>query len=78
MSSSIPGEEPHAGIVASISSGQTAIVTCVEDERLEFQVIHAHSLGCQDLVAGRRCSTPVSASHTNLLSLPNICSSLGW
>lgn len=32
------GEEPHAGIVASISTDQPALVTCVEDERLEFQV----------------------------------------
>jgi hypothetical protein len=26
------------GIVASISAGNPAMVTCVEDERLEFQV----------------------------------------
>lgn len=32
------GEEPHSGIVASVSSSNPAIVTCVEDERLEFQV----------------------------------------
>jgi hypothetical protein len=32
------GEEPHSGIVASISSGNPALVTCVDDERLEFQV----------------------------------------
>jgi hypothetical protein len=32
------GEEPHKGIVASISTGSPAVVTCVEDERLEFQV----------------------------------------
>jgi len=35
---SLSGEEPHTGIVASISSDQPAMVTCVEDERLEFQV----------------------------------------
>ncbi|PNH08804.1 Ubiquitin-activating enzyme E1 2 [Tetrabaena socialis] len=33
----VNGEEPHAGIVASVSSGCPAMVTCVEDERLEFQ-----------------------------------------
>ncbi|GLC36229.1 E1 ubiquitin-activating protein [Pleodorina starrii] len=33
----VNGEEPHSGIVASVSSGSPAIVTCVEDERLEFQ-----------------------------------------
>lgn len=32
------GEEPHSGIVASISSGNPALVTCIDDERLEFQV----------------------------------------
>lgn len=34
----VDGEEPHSGIVASISNGAPAMVTCVEDERLEFQV----------------------------------------
>lgn len=34
----IAGEEPHSGIVASITSGNPALVTCVDDERLEFQV----------------------------------------
>ncbi|GFR51131.1 hypothetical protein Agub_g13484 [Astrephomene gubernaculifera] len=33
----VNGEEPHSGIVASVSSGCPAMVTCVEDERLEFQ-----------------------------------------
>lgn len=33
----VNGEEPHTGIVASISSGDPALVTCVEDERLEFE-----------------------------------------
>jgi len=32
------GEEPHSGIVASVSSGNPALVTCIDDERLEFQV----------------------------------------
>ena len=31
------GEEPHSGIVASVSAGCPALVTCVDDERLEFQ-----------------------------------------
>ncbi|GBG00327.1 ubiquitin-activating enzyme E1, partial [Raphidocelis subcapitata] len=31
------GEEPHSGIVASISSGSPALVTCIDDERLQFQ-----------------------------------------
>lgn len=31
------GEEPHKGIIASISNENPALVTCIEDERLEFQ-----------------------------------------
>lgn len=34
----LTGEEPHTGIVAGVVSGHPALVTCVEDERLEFQV----------------------------------------
>eukprot|EP00239_Pterosperma_sp_CCMP1384_P001938 CAMPEP_0197849798 /NCGR_PEP_ID=MMETSP1438-20131217/13250_1 /TAXON_ID=1461541 /ORGANISM="Pterosperma sp., Strain CCMP1384" /LENGTH=1008 /DNA_ID=CAMNT_0043462637 /DNA_START=225 /DNA_END=3251 /DNA_ORIENTATION=+ len=33
----VDGEEPHKGIVASISNDSPALVTCVDDERLEFQ-----------------------------------------
>uniref|UniRef100_A0A7R9V7B7 E1 ubiquitin-activating enzyme n=1 Tax=Chlamydomonas euryale TaxID=1486919 RepID=A0A7R9V7B7_9CHLO len=33
----VNGEEPHTGIVESITTGNPAMVTCVEDERLEFQ-----------------------------------------
>ncbi|KAG8089307.1 hypothetical protein GUJ93_ZPchr0011g27904 [Zizania palustris] len=33
----VDGEEPHTGIVASISNDNPAIVSCVDDERLEFQ-----------------------------------------
>lgn len=33
----VNGEEPHSGIVAAITSANPALVTCVEDERLEFQ-----------------------------------------
>ena len=32
------GEDPHSGIVASITNGNPCLVTCVDDERLEFQV----------------------------------------
>lgn len=35
--SDVDGEEPHTGIIASISNDNPAMVTCVEDERLEFQ-----------------------------------------
>jgi hypothetical protein len=34
----VSGEEPHSGIVASVTSGNPALVTCIDDERLQFQV----------------------------------------
>ncbi|XP_071717337.1 ubiquitin-activating enzyme E1 1-like [Rutidosis leptorrhynchoides] len=33
----VDGEEPHTGIIASISNDNPALITCVDDERLEFQ-----------------------------------------
>ncbi|KAG8093490.1 hypothetical protein GUJ93_ZPchr0012g20633 [Zizania palustris] len=33
----VDGEEPHTGIVASISNDNPGLVSCVDDERLEFQ-----------------------------------------
>ncbi|KAK1317591.1 Ubiquitin-activating enzyme E1 2 [Acorus calamus] len=33
----VDGEEPHTGIIASISNDNTALISCVDDERLEFQ-----------------------------------------
>lgn len=33
----VDGEEPHTGIIASISNDKSALVSCVDDERLEFQ-----------------------------------------
>ncbi|EPS70237.1 hypothetical protein M569_04521 [Genlisea aurea] len=33
----VDGEEPHTGIITSISNDNPAIVGCVDDERLEFQ-----------------------------------------
>ena len=35
--SDVDGEQPQVGIVASISQSSPALVTCVEEERLEFQ-----------------------------------------
>jgi len=32
----VDGEEPHTGIIASISAGNPTLVTCVDDERLQF------------------------------------------
>ncbi|CAD5184637.1 unnamed protein product [Musa acuminata subsp. malaccensis] len=33
----VDGEEPHTGIIASICNDNPATISCVEDERLEFQ-----------------------------------------
>ncbi|XP_068636995.1 ubiquitin-activating enzyme E1 1 isoform X2 [Aristolochia californica] len=33
----VDGEEPHTGIIASISNDNPTLVSCVDDERLEFQ-----------------------------------------
>ncbi|KAG0460335.1 hypothetical protein HPP92_023463 [Vanilla planifolia] len=33
----VNGEEPHTGIIASISNDNPALISCVDDERLEFQ-----------------------------------------
>lgn len=33
----VNGEDPHTGIIASISNDNPALVSCVDDERLEFQ-----------------------------------------
>ncbi|GMH12787.1 hypothetical protein Nepgr_014628 [Nepenthes gracilis] len=33
----VDGEEPHTGIIASISNDNPSLVSCVDDERLEFQ-----------------------------------------
>ncbi|XP_022034390.1 ubiquitin-activating enzyme E1 1 isoform X1 [Helianthus annuus] len=35
--SDVDGEDPHTGIIASISNDNPPLVTCVDDERLEFQ-----------------------------------------
>ncbi|KAL5697403.1 E1 ubiquitin-activating enzyme [Ranunculus cassubicifolius] len=33
----VDGEEPHSGIIASVNNDNPALVSCVDDERLEFQ-----------------------------------------
>jgi ubiquitin-activating enzyme E1 len=53
----VDGEEPHTGIVASISNGNPALVSCVDDERLEFQdgdlVVFSEVVGMHELNDGR-------------------------
>ncbi|GKA09620.1 ubiquitin-activating enzyme E1 1-like protein isoform X2 [Tanacetum coccineum] len=53
----VDGEEPHSGIIASISNDNPALITCVDDERLEFQdgdlVIFSEVHGMAELNDGK-------------------------
>ncbi|KAL4342992.1 hypothetical protein AHAS_Ahas11G0033800 [Arachis hypogaea] len=53
----VDGEEPHTGIVASISNDNPALVSCVDDERLEFQdgdlVVFSEVHGMKELNDGK-------------------------
>lgn len=57
-SSHVTGEDPHTGIVASVDIAAQAMVTCVEDERLEFQVCEDDMLNMLGL-----CSSPFHGSE---------------
>ncbi|XP_038707355.1 ubiquitin-activating enzyme E1 1-like isoform X1 [Tripterygium wilfordii] len=53
----VDGEEPHTGIIASISNDNLALVSCVDDERLEFQdgdlVVFSEVQGMTELNDGK-------------------------
>ncbi|KAK6145242.1 hypothetical protein DH2020_022062 [Rehmannia glutinosa] len=53
----VDGEEPHTGIIASISNDNPALVACVDDERLEFQdgdlVVFSEIRGMTELNDGK-------------------------
>ncbi|KAH6810535.1 ubiquitin-activating enzyme 1 [Perilla frutescens var. frutescens] len=53
----VDGEEPHTGIIASISNDNPALVACVDDERLEFQdgdlVVFSEVRGMTELNDGK-------------------------
>ncbi|PIN25443.1 Ubiquitin activating enzyme UBA1 [Handroanthus impetiginosus] len=53
----VDGQEPHTGIIESISNDNPALVTCVEDERLEFQegdmVVFSEIRGMTELNDGK-------------------------
>ncbi|KAK7321373.1 hypothetical protein VNO77_31960 [Canavalia gladiata] len=53
----VDGEEPHTGIIASISNDNPALVFCVDDERLEFQdgdlVVFSEVHGMKELNDGK-------------------------
>ncbi|GAU33251.1 hypothetical protein TSUD_333740 [Trifolium subterraneum] len=53
----VDGEEAHTGIIASVSNDNPALVSCVDDERLEFQdgdfVVFSEVHGMKELNDGR-------------------------
>ncbi|KAK2982725.1 hypothetical protein RJ640_025141, partial [Escallonia rubra] len=53
----VDGEEPHAGIIASISNDNPALISCVDDERLEFEdgdlVVFSEIRGMTELHDGK-------------------------
>lgn len=53
----VDGEEPHTGIIASISNDNPALVSCVDDERIEFQdgdlVVFSEVQGMKELNDGK-------------------------
>ncbi|KAJ6822887.1 ubiquitin-activating enzyme E1 2-like [Iris pallida] len=53
----VDGEEPYTGIIASISNDNPALVSCVDDERLEFQdgdlVVFSEVKGMTELNDGK-------------------------
>lgn len=53
----VDGEEPHSGIIASISNDSNALLSCVDDERLEFQdgdlVVFSEVKGMEELNDGK-------------------------
>lgn len=53
----VDGEDPHTGIIASISNDNPALVSCVDDERLEFEdgdlVIFSEVHGMAELSDGK-------------------------
>lgn len=53
----VDGEEPHTGIIASIANDNPALVSCVDDERLEFQdgdmVVFSEVRGMTELNDGK-------------------------
>lgn len=57
MVADVDGEDPHTGIIASISNDNPALVSCVDDERLEFQdgdfVVFSEVKGMTELNDGK-------------------------
>lgn len=53
----VDGKDPHTGIIASISNDNPALVSCVDDERIEFQdgdlVVFSEVRGMTELNDGK-------------------------
>ncbi|KAL5580681.1 hypothetical protein UlMin_013123 [Ulmus minor] len=64
----VDGEEPHTGIIASISKDNPALVSCVDDERLGFQdgdlVIFSEVQGMTELNDGKPRKIISSRTHS--------------
>ncbi|PON59883.1 Ubiquitin-activating enzyme E [Parasponia andersonii] len=64
----VDGEEPHTGIIASISNDNPALVSCVDDERLEFQdgdyVVFSEVRGMTELNDGKPRKIKTSRAYS--------------
>lgn len=75
------GEEPHSGIVASVERGSPALVTCIDDERLEFQVGrdgHSSRSRCRCLGICCACAPLTGAAACSVRPVPNRSCPLAW
>ncbi|KAJ4816933.1 ubiquitin-activating enzyme 1 [Rhynchospora pubera] len=65
------GEEPRTGIIASISNDNPALISCVDDERLEFQdgnyVLFSEVKGMTELNDGKPRKIKVTRAHSFVL-----------
>ncbi|CAN6186275.1 unnamed protein product [Urochloa humidicola] len=75
----VDGEDPHTGIIASISNDSPALVSCVDDERLEFQdgdlVVFSEVQGMVELNDGK--PRKVKSARPFSLSIEEDTSSYG-
>ncbi|GAA0172678.1 ubiquitin-protein ligase [Lithospermum erythrorhizon] len=64
----VDGEDPHTGIIASISNDNPALVACIDDERLEFQdgdlVLFSEVHGMTELNDGKPRRVKTARPHS--------------
>ncbi|KAL9242583.1 hypothetical protein vseg_016569 [Gypsophila vaccaria] len=67
----VDGNDPHTGIIASISNDNPALITCVDDERLEFQdgdlVVFSEVCGMTELNDGKPRKVKSSRPYSFML-----------